>query len=115
MLPTAQKAHLRWVNLGPLLRMTHWRLEMNFLVAMFTGLAFGWVTYGMLGRPPVLTRKTALVVGAFAATVVTQFHPISNPNETGDAFQLVGFAWAALSSSFSIVILNLVATRISRA
>jgi len=57
----------------------------------------------------------AMVVAVFAATVVTQFHPISNPNETGDAFRLVGFAWAALSSSFSILILNLAAARISRA
>lgn len=88
---------------------------MNFLVAMFTGLAFGWVTYGLLGRPPVLTRKTALVIGAFAATVATQFHPISNPHETGDVFRFAGFAWAALSSSLSIVILNLAAGRSSRA
>lgn len=88
---------------------------MNFLVALVTGLAFGWVTYGMLGHSPVLTRKTALVVGAFAATVATQFHPISNPSEAGDAFRLAGFAWAAVSSSVSIVILNLVAGRITRA
>lgn len=115
MLPTAQKVHVRWINVGPLLRMLHWRLGMNFLVAMFLGLAFGWATYGMLGRPPVLTRRTALVVGAFAATVATQFYPIFNPHETGDVFRFAGFAWAALSSSVSIVIVNLVAGRISRA
>lgn len=88
---------------------------MNFLVALVTGLAFAWVTYGMLGHSPVLARKTALVVGAFAATVATQFHPISDPLAAGDPFRLVGFAWAAVSSSLSVVILNLVAGRITRA
>ena len=87
---------------------------MNFLIGMLTGLAFGWVTYGMLGREPALTRKTALLVGGFAAAVAAQFQPVFDPNGTGAALRLAGIAWAAIAGSFSIVTLSLVARRINR-
>lgn len=87
---------------------------MNAAMGMLTGLAFGWVTYGMLGGGQTLTRKTALLVGVFAAVVATIFQPIFDASGTNAAFRLVGIAWAAFAASLAIIALSLVARRIGR-
>lgn len=87
---------------------------MNAVIGIVAGLAFGWITYGMLGRDPVVTRKTALLVAAFAAAIATQFQPIFDPSGGGAALRLAGIAWAAFAGSLSIVTLRLLARKVGR-
>ena len=87
---------------------------MNLALGLLTGLVFGWATYGMLGSEPGVTRRTALLVGALAGTVATEFQPIFDPSGTGAALRVAGIAMAAVIGGGSIVVLSFSARKFGR-
>lgn len=84
---------------------------MNLMLGLLTGLLAGWVTFGMLAPEPALSRRTALVIGAFSAGIVTEFKPIFDASGTGGALSILGIVFACAIASGCIIALNMAARR----
>lgn len=84
---------------------------MNLLIALVTGALVGWVTCRMLDPDPRLSQRIVVLIGALAAGISSEFHPVFDTTGGGGALSMLGVFLAAAVASGSILVIGMLFRR----